>query len=206
MTAEAKFFDIDFEGAGVRNSQKRLKSLIIDYAIQPLKQYQNELSDQFELVEDIILKRVADVIAYWAENKHDPVFPHSTDLMSEITNASKNDVTLEEFYLSEVKYAMYTLGPTFGLEVPNPYDPPTDELERALTELDAKRFQNGTSVVATEETFEALAQEDAMYEDDDYYDSDDGADDYYDDYDDNYDDDDDYDDDDYDDEQEEDEN
>lgn len=46
--------------------------------------------------------------------------------MGDITNASKNDVTLEEFYAAEVKSAMQSLAPMLGLDVPDDYEPRLD--------------------------------------------------------------------------------
>ncbi|MBC7869747.1 MAG: hypothetical protein H7Y09_02820, partial [Chitinophagaceae bacterium] len=145
MNIDPKYLEMSFETAGIRDSQKRLKSLIAEMAVTPLKQYQQAFNGDFDFVDEIIRKRVAAVIAYWCQNKHVPVSPGLQDLMSEITNSSKNDITLEAFYLSEVKYAMYTLGPNLGINVPNQYTPKTDELEFALLEVEEKNTRVGAS-------------------------------------------------------------
>ena len=152
MNINPTYLEISFERAGVRNSQKRLKELIRDFAIEPLKKHQDDLRHKLALVEEVVTRRVAKTIIYWLQHKADPVKPESSDMMSSITNASKNDVTLEEFYLTEVKNGIYYLAPILGLEIPDPYEIETEELEYALIEL--------------EDTFEEIVFED---EDDEYY-------------------------------------
>lgn len=152
------YLEISFENAGVRNSQKRLRSLIETLAIEPLKEHQEDLLNRFSMVEEIVMKRIAAVIIHWCQYKHDPVQPESKDMMSEITNASKNDVTLEAFFISEVKSAMYTLAPTFGLVIPDDYEPRTDELEYALIELEDRFAADGGDV--------AVQTQYAQYDDD----------------------------------------
>jgi|GEM_PF-956764 len=136
MTVDPKFQDIQFERAGVRNSLKRLKSLIEELAVEPLKQHQNELNGDLETVEKIVHKRVANVITYWCVNKHDPVKPTSQALMSDITNARRTDVTLEKFYIEQVTNALHMLSPVLQFSVPDEYAVDTDELEYALLELE----------------------------------------------------------------------
>ena len=138
MNIDPKYLEMSFEAVGVRNSQKRLKSLIAEQAVEPLNQFQDELINKFDLVAEIMMKRIATTIAFWAQHKHEPTAPHMDNLMSEITNSTKNDVTLKEFYASEVKAALYTLAPMFGLEMQDDYVVPTDELEFALLELEEK--------------------------------------------------------------------
>jgi hypothetical protein len=136
MNIDPQYLDISFEGIGVRNSQKRLKSLINDLAVEPLNQYQDPLLNRFDMVQEIVEKRVAAVIAYWCQHKHDPVRPTSQDMMSAITNSTRVDMTLEEFYVTEVKNAMHTLAPTLGLVVPDDIAVDVDELELVLLELE----------------------------------------------------------------------
>lgn len=146
MNIDPKYLAISFEGVGIRNSQKRLKSLIVELAVEPLHQYVDTLSSQFDLVEAIVLKRTAAVIAYWCQHKHHPASPKSHDLMSTITNSTKNDITLEAFYLNEVKAAMYTLAPVLSLDMPDPYTPrKTDDLEYALMELEEMQYLSGAA-------------------------------------------------------------
>ncbi|MEO1287522.1 MAG: hypothetical protein AAFV93_07120 [Chloroflexota bacterium] len=140
MNINPNYLELSFDKVGIRNSQKRLKELIRDVAIEPLKQHQDDLRHKLSLVEEIVTRRVAKTITYWLMNKADPVKPDSDDMMSTITNASKNDVTLEEFYLSEVKNGIHSLAPILGLELPNPYEVETEELEYALIELE-DRFE-----------------------------------------------------------------
>ena len=59
MIIEAKYLDITFDKAGIRNSQKRLKGLIEELAITPLQPYHDTLRGNFELVEEILMKRIA---------------------------------------------------------------------------------------------------------------------------------------------------
>ena len=141
MTIEATYLDISFDKAGVRDSQKRLKEQISKLAVEPLEAFQTELTGEFEIVEEAVAKRVAAVITYWAQHKHKPVKPGLQDMMSDITNAGKDDSTLESFYIEQVKDGMHHLAPTFGLDVPESYAVMTDELELALLELE-ERFEN----------------------------------------------------------------
>ena len=138
MNINPTYLELSFEKVGIRNSQKRLKELIRDVAIEPLKEYQDDLRHKLSLVEEIVSRRVAKTITHWLMNKADPVKPESSDMMSSITNASKNDVTLEDFYLNEVKNGIYSLAPIMGLELPDPYEFDTEELEYALIELEDK--------------------------------------------------------------------
>jgi len=55
--------------------------------------------------------------------------------MGDITNASKNDVTLAQFYITEVKSAMHSLVLPLGLNVPADYQPRLDNMADALSEL-----------------------------------------------------------------------
>jgi hypothetical protein len=136
-----KYLEISFDSAAVRDSQKRLKSLITELAVDPLKQF--TLTD-FDQAEDIVSKRVAAVIAYWCRNKHVPVSPKIHDKMSDVTNTSKgDDDTLEDFYIEEVRDALDVLGLMMGFSVPEDYEPKTDELEYALLEMEEKQFRKG---------------------------------------------------------------
>ncbi|MDX1991243.1 MAG: hypothetical protein SF029_02570 [bacterium] len=183
MNIEPKYLELTLETSGIRDSQKRLKSLIEDFAVTPLKKHQEDLSDQFELVEEIVRKRVAAVIAHWCQHKHSPVAPSSRDYMSEITNATKNDVTLEEFYVSEVKQSLYTLAPILNFSVPDTYTPKTDELEFVLLELEesgvSKKedspFSRDKKRSKYDDDFddEDEYNEDGLYNEDDLYDEDD---------------------------------
>lgn len=136
MQIDPVYLEIAFDKAGVRNSQKRLATLIEELAVEPLKAHHDRLSGQFDLVEEIITKRVAAVIAYWCQHKHDPIAPTPQHMMSEITNSRRNDMTLEAFYANAVTSAMYTLAPAFDIEIPNPYTVAPDELEYSLLELE----------------------------------------------------------------------
>ncbi|MEO0596450.1 MAG: hypothetical protein AAF126_10095, partial [Chloroflexota bacterium] len=128
---------------GVRNSQKRLKELIRDFAIEPIKAHQEDLLHKLSLVEQIVTRRVAKVILHWLEHKAEPVKPESSDMMSSITNLRRNDMTLNAFYIEEVKSGIHELAPLLGLEVPVPYEIETDELEYALIELEDRFAQKG---------------------------------------------------------------
>lgn len=168
------YLEINFDKAGVRNSQKRLKQLITDFAIEPLKEHQEDLLHKLNLVEQIVTRRVAKVILYWLEHKAEPVKPESSDMMSAITNVRRNDMSLHDFYIEEVKAGIHELAPLLALEVPVPYELETDELEYALIEL--------------EDRFEQKEELEALEDDDDYY-EDDATSAYsqYDDYEDDYD-------------------
>lgn len=145
MTIDPKYLQMSFDKVGIRNSQKRLKELIDELAITPLKQFQGELTGKYTIVEEIVCKRIAMVFAHWCQNKHDPVVPASDDLMSDITNSRRNDVTVEQFYSDQVTSAMYTLAPIFHFDMPEHYEPLTDELEYALLELEEKVEHRGGS-------------------------------------------------------------
>lgn len=147
MTVDPKYLEIEFEKAGVRNSLKRLKSLVEELAIEPLKQHQEELSGDFETVEEIVHKRVATVVTYWCVNKHDPVKPTSQALMSDITNARRTDVTLEKFYIEQVTNGMHLLSPVLQFGVPEEHNVDTDELEFALLELEEQIIEEGIDEV-----------------------------------------------------------
>lgn len=156
MNIDPKYLDMSFEGVGVRNSQKRLKSLIADLAVEPLNQFQDELTGKFELVEDLLLKRIAAVVAFWCRNKYHPVSPRAHDMMSTITNSSKNDIALSEFYFNEVKNAMFVLAPNFALDVSEQYSPDRlDELEFALLELEETHYETGALAADEDEDFQA---------------------------------------------------
>ncbi len=55
--------------------------------------------------------------------------------MGDITNASKNDVTLAQFYISEVKSALQSLALSLDLKGPADYEPRLDNLAEVLSEL-----------------------------------------------------------------------
>lgn len=153
MHINPTFLEISFDGVGFRNSQKRLRALITDLAVEPLKAHQDELNHKFNLVEEIVAKRVANVITHWCQYKHDPMKASSQDMMSSLTNSSKNDSTLEEFYLDQVKNAMYALAPIFGLEMPDAYEVESEELEYALIELEDQFESNAIAKDEEEEIF-----------------------------------------------------
>ncbi|MEM6529258.1 MAG: hypothetical protein AAF653_13250, partial [Chloroflexota bacterium] len=97
------------------------------------------LLHKFAIVEDIVARRIAATIGYWLLNKHAPAKPVASDMMSTFTNASKNDVTLSEFYTGQVRGAMLHLAPVLALEMPDEYEPDVEEeLEFALLELEEK--------------------------------------------------------------------
>jgi hypothetical protein len=136
MKIDPVYLELSFEKAGIRNSQKRLKGLIGELAAEPLKVHQDALNEEFALVQEIVLKRVAAIIAYWCQNKHDPVAPSVDDLMSDITNSRRSDVSLAEFYSTEVTNAMHSVAPIFNFVMPDTYTVSNDELEFALLELE----------------------------------------------------------------------
>ena len=146
MTVNPKFLDITLDTAGIRNSLKRLKSLIDEFAVEPLKFYQDELTGDFPLMEEILLKRIANVIGYWCINKHEPVKPTSQSLMNDITNSRRVDMTLEAFYQDQVATALHTLSPIMRFTVPDDYVADTDELEYALLELEEKVISEGIEI------------------------------------------------------------
>jgi hypothetical protein len=143
MNIESKYLEISFEGAGIRNSQKRLKELINTLAVDPLKEHQDSLMHRFNMVEDILAKRIANVIGHWLQHKHEPTLASLQDMMSDLTNATKNDMTLEAFYLGEVRSALYSVAPIMGLDMPDDYNPKPDELEYVLLLLEEKFEQEG---------------------------------------------------------------
>jgi hypothetical protein len=55
--------------------------------------------------------------------------------MGDITNASKHDVTLAQFYTNEVKSAMQSLVVSLGIDVPADYAPRLDNLADELSDL-----------------------------------------------------------------------
>jgi hypothetical protein len=168
MSVNPKFLDITLDTAGIRNSLKRLKGLIDDFAVEPLKDYQDELTGDFMLVEEILLKRIANVISYWCINKHDPVKPTSQSVMNDITNARRSaDITLEEFYQEQVTGALHTLSPIMRFNVPDDYVVDTDELEYALLELEEKIESEGIETVrlASDQEFVEDDDEDSIYDD-----------------------------------------
>lgn len=57
------------------------------------------------------------------------------DKMGDITNASKNDVTLAQFYTNEVKLALRSLVTSLELTMPGDYEPRLDHLADALNDL-----------------------------------------------------------------------
>ncbi|MGB1288859.1 MAG: hypothetical protein ACPG7F_20165, partial [Aggregatilineales bacterium] len=136
MNINPMYLEISYDKAGVRDSQKRLKELISEVAVNPVQDYQDELVNHFDMVEAILTRRIAAVIAYWAQHKHDPIVPKSSNLMSDITNASKNDITLKEFYIQQVRAGMHELAPILGLAIPDDFTPSLDELEYVLLELE----------------------------------------------------------------------
>ncbi len=146
MTVDPRFLEIEFERAGVRNSLKRLKSLVEEFAVEPLKQHPDEFMGDFSTIEEIVHKRVANVITYWCVNKHDPVKPTSQSLMNDITNARRADVTLEQFYAEQVINALHLLSSVLHINIPDDYEVDTDELEFALLELEEQIEMEGIEV------------------------------------------------------------
>jgi hypothetical protein len=138
-----KYLELSFDRAGIRDSEKRLKGLITEVAIDPLKSYQHELDEDFDRIEEIVRKRVAAVIAYWCQQKHEPARPAVDDMLSEITNIGKNDQPLSLFYQDQVKDGLYALEPVFHIDVPIAYQVPLDELEFALLVLEEKMELGG---------------------------------------------------------------
>jgi hypothetical protein len=138
MNINPSYLEISFDKVGVRDSQKRLKEMIGELVVEPLKAYQDELLYQFPLVQAIVEKRVAAVISYWTLNKSKPAKPSADSTMSQITNASKNSMTVEEFYKDQVKDSLYSLAPILALELPDTIIVGTDELEYALIEIEEK--------------------------------------------------------------------
>jgi hypothetical protein len=169
MSIETKYLEIAFDRGGVRNSQKRLKSLITELAVDPLEKHQAALNGQFERVDAILQKRIAAVIAYWCQHKHDPVKPTSKAMMSAITNSTNRDSTLEEFYAEQVSSALYALASKFSLTVPDVHHIPPDELDYALLELEDVPELAEARVVDGSTT----SYRDGEDEDDDYGDYDD---------------------------------
>ncbi len=136
------YLDLSFDKVGIRDSQKRLKEIIQEVGIDPLEDFQ-ELEGDFELTEQIVSQRVAKVIGYWAVHKPDPItrVPRPQDKMSTITNATREDVSLEEFYLKHVEDGVRTLKNDFYFDVPEDYLPSTDDLELVLMELQEQLAQ-----------------------------------------------------------------
>ena len=157
MNIDSAYLEMPFDKAGVRNSLKRLQQMIDEIAVEPVKLYEDDLRSDFELVEEIVLKRVAQAIAYWCLHKHDPVKPTLNDKMSDLTNARRHDETIADFYETQVEDAMHRLAPTFQFDVPMDYVVSTDELEFALLELE-ERFENeGITPTNIEDRFNAAA-------------------------------------------------
>src|SRR5690349_13308091 len=138
MNINPSYLEISFDKVGVRDSQKRLKEMIGELVVEPLKSYQDELLHQLPLVQAIVEKRVAAVISYWALHKSKPAKPSADSTMSQITNASKNSMTVEEFYKDQVRDSLYSLAPLLALELPDTITVGTDELEYALNETEEK--------------------------------------------------------------------
>lgn len=138
MNINPTYLEISFDKVGIRDSQKRLKELMGELVVEPIKAYQDELLYQFPLVQAIVEKRTATVIGYWALHKSKPAKFGADSTMSQITNASKNSVTVEEFYKDQVRDALHELAPLLALELPDNISVGTDELEYALIELEEK--------------------------------------------------------------------
>jgi hypothetical protein len=51
MEIDSMYLELSFDKAGIRDSQKRLKELIDELAVEPLKSYQDTLADKFDLIE-----------------------------------------------------------------------------------------------------------------------------------------------------------
>jgi hypothetical protein len=156
MNINPSFLEISFDKVGVRDSQKRLKEMIGELVVEPLKAYQDELLHQFPLVQAIVEKRVAMVISYWALHKSKPAKPSADSTMSQITNASKNSMTVEEFYKDQVRDSLYLLAPILALELPDTITVGTDELEYALIETEEKfdAMQSNPTAPSVEEDLE----------------------------------------------------
>ncbi len=145
MNIDPTFLEMSFDTAGVRNSQQRLKSLIAELAVDPLKSHQEYLVNRYDLVTEVLKRRIARVIAHWCENKHDPVGPTTDAMMSDITNTSKNNMSLGDFYRNEVKSAIHVLAPTLGLAIPDDFSVELDELEFELLALEERMTLSGGS-------------------------------------------------------------
>ncbi|MFZ4827221.1 MAG: hypothetical protein ACOYLB_07690 [Phototrophicaceae bacterium] len=131
------YLEISFDNVGLRDSQKRLKEIIKEVAIDPIEDFQ-ELEGNFESAEQIVSQRVAKVIGYWAINKPDPIVtpPRLNDKMSRITNATREDISLEDFYTRQVEDGVRNLKNIFYFDVPEDYAPSPDDLELVLLELE----------------------------------------------------------------------
>lgn len=163
---DTKYTEISFDGIGVRNSQKRLAGLILDLAVMPLRQFQDELRGEFDIVQSILARRTAAVIGYWATNKHDPIKPKPSNMMSEITNATKNDVSLETFYINEVNNGLHRLAPTFELDIPDGFVVGTDDLEYVLMDLEDQVEDLADEDEEEEQGFDFGSISDYYYSDD----------------------------------------
>lgn len=137
MNVDTRYLELSFEKVGLRDSQKRLKEIIQEVGIDPLDNFQDELMEQFELTERIVSQRVAKVIGYWAIHKPDPITsaPNLTDKMSSLTNATREDVQLQQFYSKQVEDGVRKLKNDLYFDIPEDYVPSTDELELVLLEL-----------------------------------------------------------------------
>lgn len=162
MNINPTFLEISFDKVGVRDSQKRLKEMIGELVVEPLKEHQDALLHQFPLVQAIVEKRVAMVISYWALHKSKPAKPSADSTMSQITNASKNSMTVEEFYKDQVRDSLYSLAPLLALELPDTISVGTDELEYALIETEEKfdAMQRNPAPSVEEESLEEAVIED----------------------------------------------
>ncbi len=137
------YLDLSFERVGIRDSEQRLKGLIIEVAVEPLREFHEELSGDFDTLEEIVRKRVAAVIAYWCQHKYQPVRPSIEDAMSDITNVEKkDDLILADFYAEQVKDALYALAADFNVDVPIAYIADEDELEFALLLLEERMAES----------------------------------------------------------------
>lgn len=165
MNINPNFLEMSFENIGIRDSQKRLKQLITDLAVNPLRDYHEGLLHKFSMVEIIVAKRIAEVIIHWLQHKHNPVLPRASEHMSEITNATRADVTLKQFFLDQIKDAMLVLAVPLALELPDPYEPESEELEYALIELEERFERDGTFEAHAAEQEEQAGYDYAAYED-----------------------------------------
>ncbi len=153
------YLDLSFERVGIRDSEKRLKGAIIEAAVEPLRAFRLELEGDFDTLEEIVRKRVAGVIAHWAQHKHNPLRPSIDDLMSDITEieTARDDMVLGDFYAEQVKDGLYALAADFNVDVPIAYLADVDELEFALLLLEERMAEAGALVEPEPEPVMAAA-------------------------------------------------
>ena len=158
MNIDTRYLEISFDKVGLRDSQKRLKEIIQEIGIDPLENFQDELMEQFELTEQIVSQRVAKIIGYWAINKPEALksAPDLTDRMSSLTNATREDIQLGQFYSRQVEDGVRKLKNDLYFDIPEDYVPSTDDLELVLLELQEQLAQSKTTHPAHNPTIEEM--------------------------------------------------